>query len=362
MKKILTLAIALVMVFAIAAPAFAAGWDNPVTPDEFENLELDITALSVEESSLVWNGGTYNKLDKTYPVVAGMKVHAYAEVEIPKEKDLSEDIFNRITKGQAVLTIGVSNLKDVELVCRLEGKPVYTDRTTVDAWDECAFEIYDDACGKTVTVEIWGTTVKSDKDVKVTATLGVYNQWDDPKNPTTFTFFGKDGKEYTILKNYDGVAGSYTVYRSDKSSNGVRFYTNSNGQLVNGRVVLGGIVYQIVDSFGEMNFVKEGTTGIITGDEYRDVKAVLDNILTQMGFEYSGRAYITDKLITKNLGTIVEGSDSLTYPNGYVQELETDDPSVNPPQTGDNASVVGFVMIAIALVAAAAVTVQKVRA
>ena len=111
-----------------------------------------------------------------------------------------------------------------------------------------------------------------------------------------------------------------------------------------------------------MNFVKEGETAIITGDTYRDVKAVLDNILTQMGFEYSGRAYITDKLVVKNLGTIVEGSDSLVYPTGYVQQLVTSDPSVNPPQTGDNASVVGFVMIAVALVAAAAVTVKKVRA
>ena len=45
-----------------------------------------------------------------------------------------------------------------------------------------------------------------------------------------------------------------------------------------------------------------------------------------------------------------------------VAELVTDDPSVKPPQTGDNASIVGFVMIAIALVAAAAVTVKKVRA
>ena len=206
--------------------------------------------------------------------------------------------------------------------------------------------------------EIWGSVVKSDKDAKITATLGVYNKW----SGDTFTFFGKDGKEYTILKNYDGVAGSYTVFKSSNSSNGVRFYTNSNGQLQNSKVVLNGKVYQIVDSFGEMNFVPDGGTAIITGDEYRDVKAVLDNILTQMGFEYSGRAYITDKLITKNLGTIVEGSASLTYPTGYVQELVTDDPSVKPPQTGDNASVVGFVMIAIALVAAAAVTVKKVRA
>ena len=36
---------------------------------------------------------------------------------------------------------------------------------------------------------------------------------------------------HIFLKNYDG-AGSYTVFRSDKSSNGVRFYTNSNGCLL----------------------------------------------------------------------------------------------------------------------------------
>ena len=350
MKKILTLAIALVMVFAIAAPALAAGWDNPVTPDEFEDLRLDITALSVEESSLVWYGGTYNKLEKTYPVVAGMKVHAYAEVEIPKAEDLSADIKNRINAGQGLLTITTPNLTGVEIYVRYPNGSSHRD-------DSGKYAITAGELGKTICFEIWGNVVKSDKDAKITATLGVYNKW----SGDTFSFFGKDGKEYTILKNYDG-AGSYTVFRSDKSSNGVRFYTNSNGQLQNSRVVLNGKVYQIVDSFGEMNFVPDGGTAIITGDEYRDVKAVLDNILTQMGFEYSGRAYITDKLITKNLGTIVEGSASLTYPTGYVQELVTDDPSVKPPQTGDNASVVGFVMIAIALVAAAAVTVKKVRA
>ena len=100
----------------------------------------------------------------------------------------------------------------------------------------------------------------------------------------------------------------------------------------------------------------------ITGDELRDVKAVLDEICGAMGFDYAGRAYINKKLITKNLGTIVEGSASLVYPSGYVQPINPTDPGVNPPQTGDNASVVGFVMIAVALVAAAVVTVKKVRA
>ena len=89
---------------------------------------------------------------------------------------------------------------------------------------------------------------------------------------------------------------------------------------------------------------------------------MMNQICSAMGFEYAGRAYMNKTLIEKNLGTIVEGSASLVYPSGYVQPINPTDPGVNPPQTGDNASVVGFVMIAVALVAAAAVTVKKVRA
>ena len=367
MKKILTLAIALVMVFAIAAPAFAAGWDNPVTPDEFEDLKLNITALSVEPSSSVWNGGTYNKLENTYPIVAGMKVHAYAEVEIPAKSDLSPDIQDRMKKGQAVLNISVSNLEDVELKCLFKGYNPYPERTTVNKYGECDFEIWDNAWGETVTVEVVGSVIKSDKDAKITATLGVYNEWtqtgtgEDAENDT-FTFFGKDGKEYSIKKNGRDNA-DYVVYRNTNGkANGIRFYTNDNGQLQNCKVVLNDQAYLVLDSFaGDIEFSEDGGAIVTNPDTKRDIKAVLDTFLDAMGFEYSGRAYITDRLIVKNLGTIVESDISLVYPTGYVQ-LVTSDPSVKPPQTGDNASVVGFVMIAVALVAAAAVTVKKVRA
>ena len=154
MKKILTLAVALVMVFALAAPALAAGWDNPVTPDEFENLSLNLTALSVEESSSVWNGGTYNKLDKTYPVVAGMKVHAYAEIKIPAAGDLSEDVRTRIQAGQGEITISISNLTGATLNVRnkdglvIKKDPISSSKT---------YPINGADLGTTITVEIWGS-------------------------------------------------------------------------------------------------------------------------------------------------------------------------------------------------------------
>ena len=359
MKKILTLAIALVMVFAIAAPAFAAGWDNPVTPDEFENLELDITALSVEESSLVWNGGTYNKLDKTYPVVAGMKVHAYAEVTVPEENELSDDISTRIKDNKGKLTISFSNVA-VESVAWRYSDSKDSHAMTKNSNGSYSVVVGNGDFGKTFYVEIWGSAVKSDKDAKITATLGVYNKFDGNNQ---FRFYAKDGKEYVIV--HDG--NDYIVTPNNDTDTGMIFQTNGDDQLEAAWVLLDaseadGEEYLIVDSFGEVRFLRVSDNTTATGKELEEVKAMMDRICNAMGFSYSGRAYMNVTLIEKNLGTVVEGSDSLVYASGYVQELVTDDPSVNPPQTGDNASVVGFVMIAIALVAAAAVTVKKVRA
>ena len=353
MKKILTLAVALVMVFALAAPALAAGWDNPVTPDEFEDLYLNLTALSVEESSSVWNGGTYNKLDKTYPVVAGMKVHAYAEIKIPAASELSPDIRDRIAAGQGKIRINVSNLTNATLNVRNKDGLVIK-KDPISSSKTYPFSSYD--LDTTITVEVWGEAKASDKDAKITATLGVYNEWKTNVNGTYFEFFSGNDK-YTI---WEGT-GVYSVWNAD--GDGVRFYVNDDDQVENIYVKEGADEYTAIHNFGQdIAFVKVGETAQITGDELRDVKAVLDEICGAMGFDYAGRAYINKKLITKNLGTIVEGSASLVYPSGYVQPINPTDPGVNPPQTGDNASVVGFVMIAVALVAAAVVTVKKVRA
>ncbi len=356
MKKILTLAIALVMVFAIAAPAFAAGWDKPTSTPTFDDLELNITALSVDEATSVWNGGTYNKLENTYPIVAGMRVHAYAEIEIPGRKSLRDDIEERIDAGQGKIKIGVTNLTNVELNVRNKDGLVIED-DTVGSDGTKSYPVNGPDIGTTITVEIWGNAVKSDKDAKITATLGVYNKWDGDQ----FSFFNKSGDEYTI---FNGDADKFAVCAGDEwdEDNFVRFYVNSKGQVQMGQVMYKSKLYTIVDAYGEMNYAPENGGNLITGDIYRDVNAFLNDVLDAMGFEYGGRAYITRSLIMDNLGTVVEGSDSLVYPTGYVQQLVTSDPSVNPPQTGDNASVVGFVMIAVALVAAAAVTVKKVRA
>ena len=68
---------------------------------------------------------------------------------------------------------------------------------------------------------------------------------------------------------------------------------------------------------------------------------------------------MTEDHFTHYFGKIDALEKTITYPTGNVVVAP-----VTPelPQTGDNASIVGFAMIAVALVAAAVVTVKKVRA
>ena len=351
MKKILTLAIALVMVFAIAAPAFASGWDIEIEEKELKDITLKIQALSVDPvSNTTWNGGTgYTILEKTYPVIAGTKVHAVITVTIPKKANLSDDMIRYMAKNLLKLKIETSNLENVKI--KAVGTNGWTDE---NAQSVIVFSAGNE--GYTFTFEITGTAKASDKDAKIIAKLGVYNEW-----VNDVFKFEKGDEEYTVV--YDGESFEIT----STSGAVVKFYvTGSKGAIdttkaieVNG----GDKVTKQVDN--TLAFVGKDSGKIFsdpTDATYKKLKAQLDEILAVLGFDYEGAKYMQKEHYVKFFGTVMEGTDGLTYPAGYVAELVTDDPSVKPPQTGDNASVVGFVMIAVALVAAAAVTVKKVRA
>ena len=353
MKKILTLAIALVMVFAIAAPAFASGWDIEIEEVELKDIGLKIQALATEKSSnTTWNGGSgYAILEKTYPVIAGTKVHAVITVTVPADKNLSDDMKAYIAKDLLKAKIELTNLEDVTITAasNATGWTPWT-LSTNDEGGEYTIKHTD----MTFTFEVVGSAKKSDKDVKIVAKLGVYNEW----NAGVFKF-EKNDKSYTV---YHGT-NEFTIVSSSGAK--VTFPTkdSAKGAIDTSRAILvdDNAVTKQVDN--AIAFVVNGTVlSDATDATYKKLKGQMDEIFGVLGFDYEGAKYMTEAHYVQFFGTVMEGTDGLTYPTGYVAELVTDDPSVNPPQTGDNASVVGFVMIAIALIAAAAVTVKKVRA
>ena len=366
MKKILTLAIALVMVFAIAAPAFASGWDVEIPEIELKDLTLKIQALATEKSSnTTWNGGYgYAVLEKTYPVIAGTKVHAVVTVTVPASANLSKAMKAYIrTNGQAQVKIETSNLENVKVkAVYTSNDKAYFNKTLTGTKITKALASSDILeKGATITFEITANAEKSDKDAKIVAKLGVYNEW---ASDGTFVF-EKNDKEYKVWND----RSNYFDVRNTKTGNGFEFQVDKDGASKDAKLVNSGVVkydgndYKVTKGFNNtLEFVGTDGNNITSGTLYNALKAVMDEIYGVLGFDYDGAKYMTRGHYVEFFGTVMEGTDGLTYPTGYVAELVTDDPSVNPPQTGDNASVVGFVMIAIALVAAAAVTVKKVRA
>ena len=119
-----------------------------------------------------------------------------------------------------------------------------------------------------------------------------------------------------------------------------------------------GQLYSIVKStVNTLAFMKDEYA---EGAVYNNLMAVYDKIFGFLGFGYEEANYMTDAHFEHYFGTIMAAqSQKITYPNGSIH---VNPATPNLPQTGDNASIVGFAMVVVAMVAAAVVTFKKVRA
>jgi len=107
--------------------------------------------------------------------------------------------------------------------------------------------------------------------------------------------------------------------------------------------------------------VNSGSRAIGPNDpDHEDYLDIFEEVLDALGFEWDGTTkYMHESHFIELFGAGVSISHTLIW-KAYTAELLVPDPTT-PPQTGDAASIVGFVMIALALLAAAAVVVKKVR-
>ena len=95
---------------------------------------------------------------------------------------------------------------------------------------------------------------------------------------------------------------------------------------------------------------------------YNQLYPVFKEMMTVLGFEWDGTiAYMYRAAFVEKFGGKLYTEASYTYA-AYTSALVVADPNAQPPQTGDTTSILGFVMIAVAVLAAGAVVVKKVRA
>lgn len=377
MKKLFALVLSLALVVAFAVPALASGWamldwQIPV----YKDISLTLTGLDLVQNTAAV-GSLYAPLSTYYPVVKNSRVHFYAEVSLPKRSNISPAMERLLKNWNLMLDVEVSNIRlDNDFIAyKKYSDKIETMKLTIEpngsidyGYRTIMFD-YNDIMDVPSSwgFEFWGTVKADGKDAVVNASIGFYNKF-------------KNGV-MVIDRDMDGIA-DFQVQAPNHNFYGNGYLVdalNSNGQTQNTYVIFpvtgsgnnqkvdkskpimisyDGNLYAIVKStVNTLAFMKDGKYA--EGAVYNNLKAVYDKVFGFLGFGYEEANYMTDDHFEHYFGRIMADDKKITYPNGSVI-VNPVDPKL--PQTGDNASIIGFAMIAVAMVAAAVVTFKKVRA
>ncbi len=376
MKKLFAIVMVLAMALAIAAPALASGWDQlPTTAPTFKDITIKITALETEMNTSVL-GGLYEQLKVMYPVVKGTEVHFFVEITIPGFKNLSEKTWTLLLNKQLQYNLDLSNLELTEAYTYVDGDnemeithPEEGLQATIFVNDDYDTAKAAYAADKTLYpavtfgYEYWAKGIEAGKDGVAVATIGFYNVWNDGM----FDWDNNADGEDEFIVYHDDTDGEFVIEKqNDPDFDYVLFpVVEATGKIDVTREILFGYdgdVYAVNRSVTSELTFRNTDDDVVTSASstgYAALKAAFDSFFTALGFGYADAKYMSEDHFTKYFGTIMETSVKIVYPSGAVVVAP---PAVKPPQTGDATTVVGFVMIALALVAAAAVTVRKVRA
>lgn len=349
MKKLFALVLSLALVVAFAVPALATGWATLDPAPVYKEIGIAVYGLqTTPNTSKV--GTLYEELKAPYPVVKGTPLHFLVEVTVPYA-NLTDAVKKLIQVKGMDVKIATTNMTiskvelgggnnwslnaDKDTITETYINPNYSNKTVVFQYDVYA-------------------TADSDKETKVVATAGFYNKWDNGKMEI---YNAKAELAYTVFQG----SNEFAVVNPDGKF--VRFPVNSKGQIDTKGILVNDewLITYGSQNKTEVDFwnVKTNVWASADAATFKAVNAIYEDIFGFLGFKFADCDYMTAKHFTKFFGTIGEVSASYTWNAGMVV-VNPVDPKL--PQTGDNASIIGFAMIAVAMVAAAVVTFKKVRA
>lgn len=350
MKKFVTLVLALVMALAIALPAMAFTTDT-TAPSGKSPFELDI--YLVEYNDDFFGLTSPPPSDRGY--AKNEVVAAMVELYVPKGEDPSIDYKRFEIDGKSVSF----NVTEAPIASTNAWKlSKVMDGTAIDSWNVATAD-WAAKPGKVTMKWLVFAKVTGD-DASITASLidGSGNTGFNSSNTLTVVL---GGDSYTVTKNKaNGSSGHYAV--TGKAN--FKVYVDKN-------FVSQGLTVATSSSatYYALGFNNAGVLGVIdgngihrtSGDIYREVMGVYDDYVKGVfGLDYTliGN-YVRDSFWSdaKSSNTVTATVEIKPW-TAYV--TVPDNIVVDPPKTGDAASIVGFVMIVLA--AAAVVAVKKVRA
>lgn len=317
MKKFFTVLLTLVVVFAFAGSAMAAGWNQEVSPAEpKDEFKLSITKLEYNPAAGA-AGSAYWK-EYTGSVVKNTMVRALVTLEIPARDELSDVIAENL--GALKLQFKGKNIKII----------------SVDRIGDSGTSF-----GTTITGGYPGTTyqymivgvVEDDGVAAIEATLS----------------FGVPFRDGQFSYNYAG--DTYTVTHSGNTfdvrtgNDAVIFYVDSTDRIKSINV----------DVNGEIEKYLYKPTGEV--DLSKAHQKVIQKIYDSLGFTFDGVfGYMYEQGFIATHGHGFTMTRVANY-NGSVAVPTPD--QIMLPQTGDAPSIVGFAMLGVAAVACAIIVIRK---
>ncbi len=364
MKKFLVLVLALALAFALAAPAMAFTSDED-TGDDYP-YELDIYLVDYDDNDL-FGFVTLPETNRGY--AKNEIVAAIVELYVPKDEDPYDDDFTTLeitgdnvsynVTDKAIAGDDAPNLQrmsdradgwyyDIENN-DLEGKDTFQ-------WLVFAKVIDDDASltAKLVAGSAGGEFDDDDDDVE-----GDGSGSSNSSSSITVTL---NGNTYEVVKSFnEDNGGKYTI-KDIKNKDRVIIYVDEHHRSEGMAIYVKDLdkTFDLgVNTRNELG-IMDGAKVLTSGHDYDDVMDIYDDVVVDdFGMDYFliGN-YVRDSFFEK-----LESADTITATvdikpwSAYVTIPDVPDIIVDPPKTGDAASIMGFVMVALS--GAGAVALKK---
>ena len=378
MKKFLTLVLALVLALGLSVPALAFTSDDSEAVDH--PYDLSVYLVEYDDNDL-FGMVALPESDRGY--AKNEIVAAVVELFVPKDEDPFDDGYTKLDIGGDNVSFDVTDNTDVV-------NPLKTLRSS-NAPALSFKGVHEDGLTYTLANNIldgkdtykWLVFAKvTDDDASITAKLVDGTAADSfAANGLLLTL---DGDDYYVLKNTPADAdGYYTIYcnfkdnavvgaieATDTYEDAIRIYVDKH-HASTGMAILdnaAGTGYAVIadpGAFVALGVNTDGELGIVNGavidtdgDTYDNIMDIYDDIVVDVfGMDYFliGN-YVRDSFFEDlvSADTIVATVDIEPW-TAYV--TVPDNIVVDPPKTGDAASIMGFVMVALS--GAGAVALKK---
>jgi len=374
MKKIVSIVLALVLVLAIAAPAMAiTGYVSPVTQATASApYAIDMTLVSDDAAGLGLLGLTAIATNKAY--VMNEVIYGRIDVAANTKTTWSKWDYNEAhlvissnavaLQNAIVYSIG-TGASDV-LLSGANGSVTVVGQAKADALNVIDMNFGDTPIN---TTTLFSGVVQAQGSI-VAELMGGNKQYFAGIKGTLsenveYIIFNDLGEKLYGMKA-DGTNVRVGVYEKGSEIGCVYFVRDAKDICSAIYVSAAGVDSQVVSysapiSNGGAIVEAIGTyTAADTSGVFKALKAVYDEVMAFFGFDYNAKGELLDAHFTSKLHSFY-AKDEVAV-NLYTSAITVPDPEVEIPQTGDAATTIGFVMVAMAIVAAAAVAYKKVRA